>query len=186
MHLSNNMDSKIPTIETPRLRLREHRQDDLAAYSALWADPIVVLHTVGVPQTPEECWGRFLRAHGHWAVVGYGYWVVEEKDTGRFIGEIGFADLHRDISPSLDGMPEAGWIISPEFHGKGYATEAVQAMHEWGNKYFGRIRTCCIISPENDASIRVAEKTGYKEVAHTLYKEHPVIVFHRDPSVASA
>lgn len=170
-----------PLLETPRLRLREHRLEDLEAYNALWADPIVVEHTVGVPQTPEDCWGRFLRTHGHWAVVGYGYWLIEEKASGAVAGEAGFADLHREITPSLDGMPEAGWILFPSFHGKGYATEAVQAMHEWGNKHFGPIRTCCIISPENGASIRVAEKTGYREVAQTLYKDDPAIVFHRDP-----
>lgn len=171
----------IPTLETPRLRMRAHRPEDLPAYRALWADPIVVRHTAGVPQTAEEVWGRYLRSHGHWSVMGYGYWAVEEKESGCMIGEVGFADLHREISPSLDGMPEAGWIMSPATHGKGYATEAVHAIHEWGNTHFARARTCCIISPENDASIRVAEKTGYREVAHSLYKDHPVIVFHRDP-----
>ena len=175
------MPSKVPVIETPRLRLREHRIEDLDAYNALWADPIVVQYTVGVPQTPEECWSRYLRAHGHWAVAGYGYWMVEEKDTGRFVGEVGFADLHRAISPSLDGMPEAGWIISPAFHGKGYGTEAVRAIHEWGNEHFGRVRTCCIISPENEPSLRVAQKMGYRDIAQTIYHDHPVIVLHRDP-----
>jgi RimJ/RimL family protein N-acetyltransferase len=168
-------------IETARLKLRAHRLDDLPAYQALWADPIVVRYTAGVPQTAEEVWGRYLRSHGHWSVMGYGYWTVEEKQSGCMIGEVGFADLHREMRPSLDGMPEAGWIMSPATHGNGYATEAVRAIHEWGNAHFGRVRTCCIISPENDASIRVAEKTGYREVAHTLYKDHPVIVFHRDP-----
>jgi RimJ/RimL family protein N-acetyltransferase len=171
----------IPTVETERLILRAHRRDDLAAYAALWADPAVIRYTTGVPQTLEESWRRLLFARGHWAVLEHGYWVVEEKGSGRFVGEVGFADLHRDMRPSLEGMPEAGWIVSPAFHGVGYATEAVSAIHAWGEKHFGPTRTCCIISPENDASIRVAEKTGYREVAHTLYKDHAVIVFHRDP-----
>jgi RimJ/RimL family protein N-acetyltransferase len=175
------MPSKVPVVETPRLRLREHRIADLDAYNALWADPVVVQYTVGVPQTPEECWSRYLRAHGHWAVAGYGYWMVEEKATGRFVGEVGFADLHRAINPSLDGMPEAGWIISPAFHGKGYATEAVRAIHEWGYEHFGPVRTCCIISPENEPSLRVAQKIGYRDIAQTIYHDHPVIVLHRDP-----
>lgn len=170
----------IPVIETARLVLREHRKTDLPAYAALWADPVVVRHTSGVPQTLEESWRRLLFARGHWAVMKHGYWVVTERGSGRFVGEVGFADLHRDMRPSLEGMPEAGWIISPEFHGRGHATEAVNAIHAWGEKHFGRKRTCCIISPENDASIRVAEKTGYREVAQALYRDHPVIVFHRD------
>ena len=77
-------------------------------------------------------------------------------------------------------MPEIGWILGSFVHGQGYATEAVRAIHAWGGARFGDVRTCCIISPENDASIRVAEKTGYREVAQTLYRDHPVIVFHRD------
>ena len=171
----------IPTVETERLILRAHRRADLADYAALWADPAVIRHTTGVPQTLEESWRRLLFARGHWAVMEHGYWAVEEKGSGRFVGEVGFADLHRDMRPSLEGMPEAGWIVSPAFHGSGYATEGVRAIHAWGEKHFGPKRTCCIISPENDASIRVAEKTGYREVAHTLYKDHAVIVFHRDP-----
>ena len=171
----------IPTIETERLILRAHRPEDLADYTALWSDPLVIRYTTGVPQTQEEAWRRLLFARGHWAVMQHGYWAVEEKLSGRFVGEVGFADLHRDMRPSLQGMPEAGWIISPAFHGKGYATEAVNAIHAWAEKHFGPARTCCIISPENDASLRVAEKTGYREVAHTLYKDHAVIVFHRDP-----
>ena len=173
--------NSIPVIETPRLRLRAHRLDDLPAYQALWADPIVVQFTAGVPQTAEEVWQRYLRSSGHWAVLGYGYWAVEEKEGGRMVGEVGFADLHREMSPSLDGMPEAGWIMSPTVHGKGYATEAVQAIHDWGNAHFGRVRTCCIISPENEPSLRIAQKTGYREIAQTIYHDHPVIVLHRDP-----
>jgi RimJ/RimL family protein N-acetyltransferase len=171
----------IPTIETPRLLLRGHRLDDLPAYAAMWADPVVILHTTGQPQTAEESWARYLRAHGHWAVTGYGYWAVEEKASGRLVGEAGFADMHREITPSLDGMPEAGWILHPDFHGMGYAGEAVRAMHEWGSAHFGPLRTCCIISPENDASIRLAERAGYREIAHTVYRDTPVIVFFRDP-----
>lgn len=175
------MNAAIPFFETPRLILRAHRLADLPAYRALWADPIVVRYTAGVPQTAEEVWHRYLRSHGHWGVMGYGYWAVEEKDSGGMVGEVGFADLHRQITPSLDGMPEAGWILSPAVHGKGYATEAIRAIHEWAHGHFGPVRTCCIISPDNEASIRVAEKTGYREAAHTVYKDHAVIVFHRDP-----
>lgn len=171
----------VPTLETARLVLRAHRREDIQDYAALWADPAVVRFTSGIPQTFEEAWRRLLFASGHWSMMGFGYWAVEEKGTGRFVGEVGFADLQRDITPSLAGMPESGWIVSPWFHGKGYAMEAVRAIHAWGDRTFGAKRTCCIVSPENDRSIRLAEKNGYREIAQTIYKDHPVIVFHRDP-----
>jgi RimJ/RimL family protein N-acetyltransferase len=171
----------IPVLETARLILREHRKSDLSGYAALWADPVVVRYTTGVPQTEEEAWRRMMMARGHWELNGYGYWVLEQKASGLLVGEAGFAEFHRDMNPSLNGMPEIGWILGSFVHGQGYATEAVRAIHAWGDARFGHVRTCCIISPENDASIRVAEKTGYQEVAQTLYRDHPVIVFHRDP-----
>ena len=39
--------------------------------------------------------------------MGFGYWVAEEKETGNFVGEIGFADYKRDIESLLKGVPES-------------------------------------------------------------------------------
>jgi RimJ/RimL family protein N-acetyltransferase len=97
----------------------------------MWADPIVTRYIGGKPLNAEESWARLLRYAGHWALLGFGYWVVEEKETGSFAGEIGFADYKRNMEPSLDGTPEIGWVIASEFHGKGYATEAVRAAVIW-------------------------------------------------------
>ena len=169
----------IPTLETERLRLRAHRLDDFLASAAMWADPIVTRHTTGKPQTPEDVWARLLRYIGHWAMLGFGFWAVEEKATGEFVGEFGFADFKRAIEPSLDGMPEIGWMLVPRCHGKGYATEGVRAVIAWGDKHFGAIKTVCLIQPENLASIRVAEKCGYREYARSTYKEHEVMMLSR-------
>jgi len=79
-----------------------------------------------------------LRYAGHWALLGYGYWVAEEKSTGAFVGELGFADYKRDLQPALPEVPEAGWVLMPWAHGKGYATEAVRAIALWGDAHFAR------------------------------------------------
>jgi RimJ/RimL family protein N-acetyltransferase len=63
--------SDIPVVETERLRLRGHTMDDFAHTRALWSDPAVVTYMGGKPLTLEECWTRFLRYLGHWAVLGY-------------------------------------------------------------------------------------------------------------------
>jgi RimJ/RimL family protein N-acetyltransferase len=165
----------IPVLETDRLSLRGHRLDDFAACAAMWADPIVTHHIGGKPLTEEESWARLQRYVGHWALLGFGYWVVEEKATGKFAGEVGFADLKR----GLEDAPEIGWVLAAEFHGRGYATEAVRAAIVWGDSHFGRCQTICIIDPENRASIRVAEKCGYKELRMTIYKRQPIFVFGR-------
>jgi RimJ/RimL family protein N-acetyltransferase len=178
------MDIEVPVLETERLRLRGHRVQDFAHSAAMWADPVVIRHTVGKPLSEEECWTRFLRYVGHWALLGFGYWVAEEKATGKFVGEIGFADYKRDLEPSLKGIPESGWVLASHAHGKGYATEAVRAVVAWGDARFSSRRTACIIAPENVASIRVAEKCGYREFARTTYKGHAVVMFEREAGTA--
>jgi RimJ/RimL family protein N-acetyltransferase len=167
---------EVPVLETTRLRLRGHRLDDFAACSSMWADPVVTRYIGGKPSTQEEVWTRLLRYVGHWAWMGFGYWALEEKASGEFIGELGFADFKRDIEPSLKDMPELGWALVSRAHGKGYATEAVQAAIAWGDQHFGQNQTACLIHPENLASIRVAEKCGYRESQRTTYKNHEVIL----------
>jgi len=172
----------VPVLETERLKLRGHRLDDFVSSAAMWADPIVTRY-FGKTLHEEEAWTRFLRYVGHWALLGFGYWVVEERVTGNFVGEIGFADYKRNIESAVRIAPEIGWVLASQSHGKGYATEAVRAAVAWGDQYFGSTfrvhRTTCLIHPENLPSIRVAEKCGYREFERTTYKDHPTIVFVR-------
>jgi RimJ/RimL family protein N-acetyltransferase len=167
----------VPVLETERLKLRGHGLDDFPASAAMWADPIVTRH-FGKSFTEEEAWTRFLRYAGHWSLLGFGYWVVEDKATSHFAGEVGFADYKRSIEPPLNA-PEIGWVLASQFHGRGYATEAVRAAVAWGDRHFTS-GTTCIVHPENLASIRVAEKCGYRELRRTMYKEHPAAVFVRE------
>lgn len=169
----------VPVLETPRLTLRGHRRDDFSDCTAMWGDPAVTRFIGGRPSTAEEVWTRLLRYVGHWALLGFGYWVVVDKATGRFVGEVGFADFKREIEPPLDGAPEIGWALAPWAHGRGYATEAVRCAVAWGETRFGAQRTVCLISPENVASIRVAQKCGYSEMARTRYKGEPTLLFAR-------
>ncbi|MGC2109625.1 MAG: GNAT family N-acetyltransferase [Candidatus Korobacteraceae bacterium] len=170
---------EVPVLETERLRLRGHRPDDFAACTMMWADPVVVRHTAGRPQSGEETWTKILRYAGLWPLLGFGFWAMEEKATGEFVGEVGFADFKRDMEPSIAGIPEMGWVLASKAHGKGYATEAVRAAIAWGDQHLSAARTVCLIQPENAASLRVAEKCGFREYERTMYKEHDVILLER-------
>jgi len=130
----------------------------------MWSDPLVTRFTIGDPAPAPATWRRLLAYRGHWLLLGFGYWAVEEKSTGRFIGELGFAEFKRDIQPSIEGIPELGWALIPDAHGKGYATEALRAVVAWGDNHFGSAQTVCIIYSDNVASFRVAEKLGYTEL----------------------
>lgn len=169
----------VPVIETERLRLRAHRADDYATCMAIWSDPEVVRYIGGRVFTAEEVWKRLLQYVGLWSLLGYGYWAVEEKHSGRYIGDIGFADFRRDMQPSLQGMLEFGWVLAPQAHGKGYASEAVAAITAWSQAHCPDLRVVCIISPENLPSIRVAEKAGFRLWQQTIYHDSPTLVFTR-------
>jgi len=96
----------VPVVETARLRLRGHRLDDLDECMAMWADPIVTRFIGGKPSTQQQTWARVLGYVGHWSLLGFGYWAIEEKASGRFIGEIGFADFKREIAAPMKDVPE--------------------------------------------------------------------------------
>jgi RimJ/RimL family protein N-acetyltransferase len=168
-----------PLIETTRLRLRGYRSDDFAACAAMWSDPVINRYTTGKPLSSEEAWAKTLRNAGLWPVLGYGYWAIEEKASGEFVGEAGFAAFNRDIQPSIFGLPELGYVFCSRVHGKGYATEAVRAAIDWLDRNLGAKRTVCLIHDGNIASIRLAEKCGYREFQRSRYKEHDVIMFER-------
>jgi RimJ/RimL family protein N-acetyltransferase len=106
--------------------------------------------------------------------------VLRDRESGRFVGEVGFADYHRALSPPLNGMPEIGWVLATWAHGRGLATEAVRAVVAWGDARFGaKAQTACIIRPDNLASLRVASKCGYQRVAEATYNGRPTLLYVR-------
>ena len=169
----------VPTLTSERLILRGHRREDLSEATAMWADANVTRHIGGRPFSEEEVWGKLLRHVGHWAVTGFGYWVVRERDTGVFVGEAGFADFRRELDPPLGGAPEVGWALAAHAHGKGYATEAVQRALQWSDARFGNAKTVCLIAPANVASARVADKCGYRLARRTTYKHEAIDLYER-------
>lgn len=168
-----------PTIVTERTVMRAHRLSDFDAYAAMQADPAVIRFIGGMPRTREESWLRFLRHPGLWAMLGFGYWAIEDRATGAFIGEAGFHDMLRDMSPSIEGVPEAGWSLVGSVHGRGLATEVVRAMHGWADSQLRPDSTVCIIDPVHTISIRLALASGYRREAETQYKGAPILLFRR-------
>lgn len=168
-----------PTLETERLLLRAHRISDFNDSASMWADQNVVAHISGVPSTKEQSWSRLLRYSGHWKLLGFGYWVVVLKTNGSFLGEVGFADNHRDTEPSLEGKPEAGWVFNVPSHGKGYATEAVKGMLAWADENLPNEHTCAIFEPNHLASINVAKKVGFSKEVSGRYGTDDILIMER-------
>lgn len=166
-----------PTLATERLILRAHTADDFALSYTLWTDPEVTRFIGGRPSTPEEVWRRILSYAGLWQLKGYGYFLATHRDTGAIVGEFGIADFRRDIAPPLGDAPEAGWAMLPQYHGKGFAHEALSALLGWADQTIPR--TVCIIDPSNAPSLALAARLGYTEYARTTYKDHPSLLLER-------
>lgn len=165
-------------IETERLLLDLHTIDDFVPLSDMWSDPETVRFVGGKAASPQESWMRLLRYRGLWPVLGYGYWALREKTSGRFVGDLGFADFHRQTTPTFFGVPEAGWVLVPWAHGKGYATEALGAALAWLDAA-GHRRSVCIIDPANTPSLRLAQKLGYGNPSTIHFDNEPITLSDR-------
>ncbi|MCB8877287.1 GNAT family N-acetyltransferase [Acidisoma silvae] len=172
-------------ILTARLRLTVPTIDHLPACRALWSDPAVTRFIGGVPQTEEQVWSRLLRYIGHWQAMGFGYWVVQTIDGGRFVGEIGFSDYRRDTVPRFDGTPEMGWVLSPEAQGQGFAREATEAALAWRDAHLPGAETVAIIQPDHAASLRVADKLGFVAEQTAIYHDAPILLLRRTRMIPS-
>ena len=169
----------IPTLETPRLRLRAYRREDFDAYAALWAEPAVVRFIGGTPLSREAAWIRFLRQIGLWYHLGFGFFALEDKATGAMIGEAGFHDLHRTLEPSIEGTMEAGWGLTGPMQGRGLAEEAMRGALAWADRHGSGSRYTCIIHADHAASLHVARKLGFTAFDRALYNGHPVVLMER-------
>lgn len=177
--IPTRLNADVPIVETERLRLRGHRAGDIADCFAMWSDPPITRYIGGKPSSEQQAWARMLTFAGHWSLVGFGYWAIEERATGRYVGDLGFADFHRSVVTSMKNVPELGWALAGAFHGQGYATEAARAALAWADARFAWPRTVCMIDTGNAASIRVAEKCGYREFERTVFNDAPTIFFER-------
>lgn len=167
-----------PLIHTERLRLRAHRREDFANCRALWQHAETIRFIGGVAQDDQAVWFRLLRYGGMWPMLGFGFWVFEDKATGAYLGEGGLLDAMRGLD-GLAGMPEAGWACMPEAAGRGIATEAMQAVLTWADQALDAPRIGCIVAPGNAPSLRVAGKLGFEEVDRPPFHGEPIVLMHR-------
>lgn len=143
-------------LETDRLLLRQWRESDFEPYAEICADPDVMRFLGGKAFTRTEAWRHMAFIIGHWQLLGFGHFAVEEKATGKFAGRIGF------LEP--EGWPafEIGWTLGRQFWGKGYATEGARCALEYAFAELDQDHVISLIHPENRSSIRVAERLGEK------------------------
>ena len=173
--------AKGPIVETARLILRQNLPSDLEDRIAITDDPDFMRFVGGVYDRQEN-WARLLRYIGHWACFGFGLFAVEEKATGRYVGNVGLARFERGLGEDFDPFPEGGWMVAQWAEGQGYATEAMIAALDWHERHFGAGRQVCIIDPANATSLRLAEKLGFLPYREGQMRGHTILLHERNAS----
>ena len=175
-----NVPRSAPRLETERLILREFRADDLDAHAATLGDAEVMRFIGGKPMTREDSWRRLCSGVGFWQLIGIGPWAVERKSDGAMVGHCGFFEFQREMEPSIRGEPEMGWIFDRSVHGQGIAFEACARALLWAAEMLGASSYPAIISLENVASMKLAERLGFKRLDDAVYRDEPIAFFRRD------
>ena len=164
----------VTTLETDRLLLRAWRNEDFETYAEMCADPDIMRFLGGKTLNRMEAWRQMAFLVGHWELLGYGHWAVEEKSSGKFAGRIGF------LNPA--GWPafEIGWTLGRAFQGKGYATEGAKRALQYAFDELDKDHVISLIDPLNKASLRVAERLGEKLEGETELMGRNVLIYGID------
>ncbi|WP_341501743.1 GNAT family N-acetyltransferase [Gallaecimonas sp. GXIMD4217] len=143
-------------LETERLILRPFTLDDLPAFLAMNQDPEVIRYTGQQPlRDLDQAREMMIKAPlRDYEVHGYGRLAVELKETGQVIGFCGIK--HVDEL----GLPELGYRLLRAYWGKGLMTEGAAVVLEHGHTELDLKHIIALIHPDNEGSIRVAEKLG--------------------------
>lgn len=165
----------VPLLETDRLVLRMWREKDFEPYALMCANEEIMRYLGGGNTLSRlEAWRHMAFLVGHWELLGYGIWAVEEKASGEFAGRIGF------LNPV--GWPgfEIGWTLAHKFWGKGYATEGARRALQYAFEELDKDHVISLIHPDNKASIRVAERLGEKLEGNTELMGRNTLIYGID------
>ena len=168
-----------PTIETERLVLRSWVKADFRPWFAIMQHPDVYRYFGPNPSGLEDVWRRLVASLGSWQVLGFGSWAIERKADGKLVGNVGLFNAWRDLEPEFGEEPEMGWIFAAETHGLGLAGEACRAALDWAEGNLEPTPIWAIIAPENQPSLRLAERLGFEFHNNTVYNGDPTVVLKR-------
>jgi [ribosomal protein S5]-alanine N-acetyltransferase len=145
-----------PVLSTPRLILRALHPADLDDLYTYASDPEIDhftpwMHYTSLNEAKENL-QEFLAEYDHY---GMGAWGIEHRADHRLIGITNFSRPH-----PINRRVEMGYTIARAYWRQGYATEAVQALIQFGFEKMNLVRIEAVVLPEHLASARVLQKAG--------------------------
>src|SRR5260370_19373796 len=160
-------------ISTERLIMRGWRDSDLAPWAAMNAEPEVRQY-LGPLLTFEQASAWVLTFQDDLDRYGFGFWAVEVRASGEFIGFTGLGTVDEEMP--FTGV-ELGWRLAQSAWGHGYATEAALAAMRYGFDTMGLLEIVAVTPATNPRS-----HGGMRPIAMT---SHPPEDFH-DPALRHA
>lgn len=143
----------IPVLETERLILRAPASRDFDTLAAFFADETRAWGFGGALNR-DEAWRWMASVLGHWALRGYGFWMIADKETDAALGLCGI------WNPEGAPEPEIGWVAFAGAEGRGIAYEAAQTARRHAYEVMGMGALTSNILPGNTRSIALAERMG--------------------------
>lgn len=164
-------------VKTDRLIIKELALSDLDILASLLAHPEVMRFSVNGPLNKEQS-AHFLnnRILAHYATHGYGIWGLFLKKEGAFIGISGL--IHQKIDD--EAFVELGFRLFPEYWGKGYISEANQAIIKYAFEELKIDHVRSIIDSHNTRSLAAAKRVGMHYIKEALFHGAPVHIYEID------
>ena len=148
---------RLPTLETPRLRLRWLTPDDAPALFAVFGDPEVCRYWSRPPLADVDD-ARALQAEisASFAERSLFQWGIAERDGGRLVGTCTLASISAEHARA-----EVGFALARACWGRGYVAEALPVLLRFAFDTLGLHRLEADADPRNAASIRALERVGF-------------------------
>lgn len=146
-------------LNSARLLMRQWRDDDLPAFAQMCADPQVMRY-FPQPLSRMESAKLIGRVRGHFAEYGFGFWALERKDSGEFIGFTGLSvvGFEAGFTPAV----EIGWRLAREHWGLGYASEAAWTVLGCGFEHLDLDEIVAFAAVNNLPSQKVMQAIGMR------------------------
>ena len=173
--------SAAPRLVTERLELRLPVAADLKPMAAIVAHGETA-RFLGPSFDFADHFMRFSRNAGSWMLYGYGGFIVRLRGDEQVIGTCGVFHSWRGLGDDYDDVPEAAWILRHDQTARGIGYEAMRAVLDWFDGAHGPRRVVCMTAPDNAASVRLAEKLGFRPLRNAVMPEGDAVrLFERLP-----
>jgi [ribosomal protein S5]-alanine N-acetyltransferase len=157
-------------LRTERLLIRPFESSDVDAMTLVYWDPKVMRHVCLGVLDREGTAGLLEEYRRAQDERGFSTWAVVEAESGAVVGDVGFGVYE----PT--GEPELGYTLAAAVWGRGYAFEAARACVGAAFAHLPYRRVVAKVEPENERSLRVAERLEMRAVGTIAVEGRPHVL----------